>query len=71
MPVEAPVVSSSGLSTALSGVGTGLKAFMLAHPVSLAALGGIAVGVGAYYAVGRMRDRQADKAEVNAAPATA
>ncbi len=73
MAAKAPVAAtmavkgtSAGYGAALSGVGTGLKAFVLLHPVSLATTGGILLGLGAYYAMGRWRQKPVAEAEETA-----
>jgi hypothetical protein len=43
---------------ALTAVGTGLKAFLLANPVSLAAVAGLVVGAGGYYLLARQGNKQ-------------
>jgi len=59
MPTEIPATTvlasqgTSGPAATLAGVGTGLKAFVVAHPVTLAAVAGILLGIAGYYAVDR------------------
>lgn len=52
----------------LAAIGSATKAFVLAHPVGMAAMGGVIVGMGAYYYLSK---RSQKKAESNAAEATA
>ncbi len=74
MPIETPIAagaatqgSSTGFGATLSGVGIGAKAFVLAHPVTLAAAGGVLLGLGAYHGVRRWRNKPTETEEVAAA----
>ncbi len=53
--------ASAGFNT-LAAAGTGLKAFLIANPLSMTALGGVLAGVGGYYAYTQWRNRK-DKQE--------
>jgi hypothetical protein len=55
-----------GLGSSLAGLGTAVKVFVLAHPVSLAVVGGALLGAGLYHVVTR---RGATHAAADAAPA--
>lgn len=50
--------ASAGFN-ALAAAGTGLKAFLVANPLSMTALGGVLAGVGGYYAYTQWRNRSA------------
>lgn len=74
MPIEAPIAAgattqgaAAGFGTTLSGVGIGAKTFVLAHPVALAAVGGVLLGLGAYHGVRRWRNKPTETEEVAAA----
>lgn len=51
---------------ALAAAGTGAKAFVLANPLTMAALGGVLVGVGGYYAYNRWRNKSGKEAQAGA-----
>lgn len=73
--MEAEVTTTGGGSLAsvgnsLANVGTAAKAFVLAHPMGMAAAGGVLLGIGAYYAVGKMFKKK-EAAPVEAAPVAA
>lgn len=42
----------------LAAVGTATKAFVMAHPIALSVVGGAALGVGAYYMLGKMMGKR-------------
>lgn len=46
--------SLSSVGSSLAHVGTATKALVLTHPVGLAAAGGVILGVGVYYAAGKL-----------------
>lgn len=46
--------SLASVGSSLMNVGTASKAFVLAHPMGMAAVGGAVLGIGAYYAVGKI-----------------
>lgn len=54
--------AAPGIGAALAGLGTAVKAFVVANPVGLAAVGGVLVGAGAYYALTRNRNKPAPAA---------
>lgn len=66
METEVATIGSSGslssVGNSLANVGTASKAFVLAHPMGMAAAGGVLLGVGAYYAIGKMFGKK-EKAE--------
>ena len=57
-----------GIGSSLAGVSTAAKVFVLAHPVSIAIVGGAALGAGLYHLVTR---KSSAPAEVDVAPAAA
>ena len=61
--------TAPGIGASLAGLGTAVKAFVLANPVGMAALGGVLLGAGAYYALTRKRNKPA--AATAEAPAAA
>lgn len=61
-PAAAP-----GIGASLAALGTAVKAFVLANPVGIAAVGGALVGAGAYYAFTRLRSKPAAATEAPAA----
>lgn len=44
----------SSIGSSLASIGTASKAFALAHPMGMAAAGGVLLGLGTYYALGKM-----------------
>lgn len=44
----------SSIGSSLANIGTVSKAFVLAHPMGMAAAGGVMLGLGTYYAFGKM-----------------
>lgn len=63
-------VATTSTNGSLASIGTATKAFALAHPITLAVTGGVLLGAGTYYAVGRLFKKKKTKAE-SAAPAAA
>lgn len=45
---------SNSIGTSLANVGTAAKAFALSHPMGMAVAGGALLGLGTYYAFGKM-----------------
>ncbi len=68
-------MNESQLASALGGAKTSTAAFLAAHPVSVAIIGGALVGVGAYYAtkafVARRNNKEDATPEAAAEPAAA
>ena len=60
----------SSVGSSLANVGTATKAFVLVHPMGMAAAGGALLGMGAYYAIGKMFKKK-DIVPVQAAPVAA
>jgi hypothetical protein len=56
----------SSIGSSLANIGTASKAFVLAHPMGMAAAGGVLLGLGTYYALGKMFGKK-----TTAAPAIA
>ncbi len=44
----------SSFTSSLANAGTAAKAFALSHPLGMAAAGGVLLGLGTYYAFGKM-----------------
>jgi len=66
MPIEAPTVASGAVTAGT----TGIKAFVLAHPVGLTIVGGALLGIGGYYAAAKLLRKKDDApAEAASAPA--
>lgn len=62
--------SLASVSSALAGVGSAGKAFVLAHPTTMAVTGGVLLGMGAYYTLGKVfRKKEPAMAEVTPTPA--
>lgn len=59
----------AAIGSSLANVGTATKAFVLAHPMGMAAVGGALLGIGAYYALGKAFKKT--EAPVQTAPAAA
>lgn len=68
--MEAQLATSTVTLGSLAAIGTATKAFVLAHPLSLAAAGGAILALGSYYALGRLF-RKKGAASVQAAPVAA
>lgn len=70
--VAAPA-GTPGIGASLAGLGTAVKVFVLSHPVSLAAVGGVLLGAGAYRVLTRKHGAEpaATPAPEPAAPAPA
>jgi hypothetical protein len=68
----ATVASSNGslasLASSLVNVGTTTKAFVVAHPLSMAATGGALVGIMLYRSLSKRRDRKKKPVEQEATP---
>jgi predicted branched-subunit amino acid permease len=47
--METEIASTTTTSPALAGAAGSVKAFLLAHPIGVAVIGGALVGMGAYY----------------------
>ncbi|NOY72813.1 MAG: hypothetical protein GXP14_10625 [Gammaproteobacteria bacterium] len=60
MAVETQIATTSHGSLASMGITT--KAFVLAHPVGVAIIGGVLIGVGTYYVVKKFRGKDKEQA---------
>jgi len=69
MAAETQIAATTSKSS-LASMGTATKAFVLAHPVGVAIVGGALIGVGAYYVVKKIRGKDKEQAE-GATPAAA
>ncbi|WMP19405.1 hypothetical protein [Thiothrix lacustris] len=52
--MEAGVATLGGSNGSLAAVGGAVKAFVLTHPMTMAAAGGAILGIGTYYALGKL-----------------
>jgi len=66
----ANTAGSSSAGTSLAKLGTTMKGVVMAHPVVWGAVGGALLGIGAYYAIGKLRSKKEESAE-QAEPAAA
>lgn len=53
----------------IGAVGGAAKAFAVAHPIGMAVAGGALLGLGAYYAAGKLLKKKPAPAQAEAAPA--
>jgi hypothetical protein len=59
--------SLAAVGKSLVNVGSASKAFVFAHPTTMAVAGGVLLGVGAYYALGKVFRKKKISTENNAA----
>lgn len=52
------ILASTAPQGSLAAVGTVTKAFVMAHPIALSVVGGAALGMGAYYMLGKMMGKK-------------
>jgi hypothetical protein len=52
--MEPGMITSASANGSLAAVGGAVKAFALAHPLTMATMGGAVLGIGTYYALGRL-----------------
>lgn len=64
--MEAGVVAATP-SGSLTAVGTAIKAFVVAHPMAMAATGGALLGITAYHFAGKIFSKKASPVPVPAA----
>ncbi len=57
--MEAQIAAASAGKGSLMAVSTATKAFVAAHPLSMAAAGGAILALGSYYALSRMFRKKA------------
>ena len=69
-PAAANTAGSSSAGTSLAKLGATMKGVVMAHPIAWGAVGGVLLGVGAYYAIGKLRSKKEESAE-QAEPAAA
>jgi len=60
MAAETQIVATS--KSSLASMGTATKAFVLAHPVGVAIVGGVLIGAGAYYVVKKFQGKDKEQA---------
>lgn len=64
--------TTAGSNGSLAAIGTATKAFVLAHPMGMAAAGGALLGVASYYALGKVfKKKEATVQADEATPAAA
>ena len=52
------VAATAAPQSTLASMSVATKAFVLAHPVALSLVGGAALGIGAYYMLGKMMGKK-------------
>jgi hypothetical protein len=62
--------SLASLAHSLANVGTTTKAFIIAHPISMAAAGGALLGIIAYRSITKRQDRKKSIATQETTPST-
>lgn len=68
--MAAEVVASTAGNGSAAAVGTAAKAFVLAHPLGMAAAGGVLLGMGTYHLLGKAFKKKEAPAEAVVAEAT-
>lgn len=79
MAAEVTTLASTSSNGSLAAVGNSLanvgsvgKAFVLAHPTTMAVAGGVVLGLGTYYVLGKMfRKKETTSTEATPAPVEA
>jgi membrane protein DedA with SNARE-associated domain len=62
--MEAGIATLGSSNGSLAAVGTAVKAFVLTHPMTIAATGGAILGIGAYYTLGKLFKKKGTTAHV-------
>lgn len=52
--MEPGMVTTASANGSLAAVGSAVKAFAVAHPLTMATMGGVVLGMVTYYALGRL-----------------